>query len=386
MTLDIDNSARPASSTTSHGKPTEAASTATDEGKLHGGSPATGRLPDGRTRSGLHIDGLTKDLGGRTIVDNFSLKLEPGEMVALLGPSGCGKTTTLRMIAGFLEPDSGRIVIDGADVTDLGPEKRPSAMVFQNYALWPHMTVFKNVAFPLTLRRLPREEIRRRVTQALETVNLLHHANSRPAHISGGEQQRAALARAIVQEPNLLLLDEPLSNLDAKLRVRVREEIRDIQQRLGITTVIVTHDQEEALAISDRVAVMNNGRIEQVSAPGELYANPQTEFVASFIGSMNFLDSPTLDAAAGQHEGERWAVRPEDVLISGDNRGAGIPATVVRVLPHGHFQEIVLDVAGATLRSIVSERVPAVGDRVDVTLRRVRHFRDGKLVGAGAQA
>ncbi|MCU1405289.1 MAG: polyamine transporter ATPase [Glaciihabitans sp.] len=367
MTINLDN----APSTTS-------ASFTTSGDGVNGEYGNNGEYGD--AGPGLHINGLSKNLGGRTIVDTFDLHIRPGEMVALLGPSGCGKTTTLRMIAGFLEPDSGRILIDGVDVTDLGPEKRPSAMVFQNYALWPHMTVFKNVAFPLTLRRLPKEEIRRRVTAALETVNLLHHAGSRPAHISGGEQQRAALARAIVQEPNLLLLDEPLSNLDAKLRVRVREEIRDIQQRLGITTVIVTHDQEEALAISDRVAVMNNGRIEQVSAPGELYANPQTEFVASFIGSMNFLDSPTLDGATGQNAGSRWAVRPEDVLILPTPGTDSLDALVTRVLPHGHFQEIVLDVAGSTLRAILSENIPRVGDRVPIALRRVRHYRDGVLV------
>ena len=319
MALPTDNSLRAGASTTS----------------INGNGPT----PDGRTRSGLHIDGLTKDLGGRTIVDSFSLKLEPGEMVALLGPSGCGKTTTLRMIAGFLEPDSGRIVIDGNDVTDLGPEKRPSAMVFQNYALWPHMTVFKNVAFPLSLRRLPREEIRRRVTLALETVNLSHHANSRPAHISGGEQQRAALARAIVQEPNLLLLDEPLSNLDAKLRVRVREEIRDIQQRLGITTVIVTHDQEEALVMADRMAILRDGRLLQCGSPEEVYERPADRFVANFIGVMNFIDgtvgadgrfvAPGLsvvapaDGSGGVTPGPATlAVRPENLKVATTGGGS----------------------------------------------------------------
>ena len=206
---------------------------------------------------GLQVSGLSKVLGGRTIIDSLDLSVEEGELVSLLGPSGCGKTTTLRMIGGFLTPDSGTIVVAGRDVTALGAERRPSAMVFQNYALWPHMTVFKNVSYPLRIRKLPKSEIQERVTAVLELVNLLQHKGSRPAQISGGEQQRVALARALVQEPDLLLLDEPLSNLDAKLRVKVREDIREIQQRLGITTVIVTHDQDEALSMSDRIAVMN---------------------------------------------------------------------------------------------------------------------------------
>ncbi|ARC57751.1 Spermidine/putrescine import ATP-binding protein PotA [Frondihabitans sp. 762G35] len=380
-----------------------------------GGAPAG--LPD--PAPGLRISGLSKVLGGRTIVDSLDLDLARGELVALLGPSGCGKTTTLRMIAGFLRPDTGSVAIDGRDVTELGPERRPSAMVFQNYALWPHLTVFKNVAFPLTLRKMPRAEIKDRVMAALETVNLAHHAHSRPAHISGGEQQRAALARAIVQEPELLLLDEPLSNLDAKLRVRVREEIRDIQQRLGITTVMVTHDQEEALAISDRVAVMNGGRIEQVSTPTDLYASPRTLFVAGFIGSMNLLAGPlgtsrpvgtSMPAGTampvgtaggtsatqenGVSDDETWAVRPEDVVYSPETpTGAGRAeeagatshaATVRRVLPHGHFAELVLDVDGIELRSIATGLLPRPGDRGSVTLRNVRLYRDGHLVGDDA--
>ncbi|MCU1528253.1 MAG: polyamine transporter ATPase [Frondihabitans sp.] len=349
------------------------------------------RTPEGTgvADSGLLISRLSKNLGGRTIVDAFDLSIRHGELLALLGPSGCGKTTTLRMIAGFLEPDTGSVLIDGRDVTTLGPEKRPSAMVFQNYALWPYLSVFKNVAFPLTLKRLPRAEVRDRVMAALETVNLAHHKDSRPAHISGGEQQRAALARAIVQEPELLLLDEPLSNLDAKLRVRVREEIREIQQRLAITTVMVTHDQEEALAISDRVAVMNEGRIEQVSTPSELYANPQTRFVASFIGSMNFLTGADLGAArvAGAPDPDAaesadvWAVRPEDVTFASTGGG---PAEVRRVLPHGHFAELVVDIDGLSIRSIVTGAVPAVGERGSLELRNVRHYRNGLLEGAVA--
>lgn len=370
-------------------------------------APLGAAPPSADHRAGLVVSGLTKSLGGRTIVDSFDLRLRPGELVTLLGPSGCGKTTTLRMIAGFLAPDSGTVTIDGRDVTDLGPEKRPSAMVFQNYALWPHLTVFKNVAFPLTVKRLPKAEVTARVMNALETVGLTHHAQSRPAHISGGEQQRAALARAIVQEPGLLLLDEPLSNLDAQLRVRVREEIREIQQRLAITTVMVTHDQEEALAISDRVAVMNGGRVEQVDAPSAVYAAPATSFVASFIGSMNVLTSAELDRvrhgraeAAGPSEsggpfavgepleagepfnaeGETWAVRPEHVVF---RPAPGGPIEVRRILPHGHFTEVVLDAGGLELRAVVTGEAPREGDRGDVTLTRVQHYRDGLLTASG---
>lgn len=329
------------------------------------------------TDAGLRLVGLTKKLGGRTIVDDLRLDIADGEMLSLLGPSGCGKTTTLRMIAGFLSPDEGRIEVAGTDVTALGPERRPSAMVFQNYALWPHMTVAKNVAFPLKVARVPRREIAERVAEVLDLVGLAHHADSRPARISGGEQQRASLARALVQRPKLLLLDEPLSNLDAKLRVRVREEIRDIQQRLGITTVLVTHDQEEALAISDRVAVMNGGRIEQVSTPVELYRNPATEFVSEFIGTGNRLAA--LDFGEGER-GTHWMVRPEDIELTDE----GQQAQVLRVLPHGHFAEVVIDVRGTVVRAFVSGATPAVGETVGVRIARGLRYRDGVLEASTA--
>ena len=325
-----------------------------------------------QTTPGLRLTGLSKILGGRTIVDDLHLDIAPGEMVALLGPSGCGKTTTLRLIAGFLHPDEGTVEVDGADITRLGPERRPSAMVFQNYALWPHMSITKNVAFPLKVARVPRAQIKERVAEVLEMVGLTHHADSRPAHISGGEQQRAALARALVQRPKLLLLDEPLSNLDAKLRVRVREEIREIQQRLGITTVLVTHDQEEALSVSDRVAVMSEGRIEQASTPAELYRAPATEFVAAFIGSSNRIAS--LDLGEGE-PGVQWLVRPEDVRLD----GRGMPGVVTRVLPHGHYAEVVVEVKGIRLRAFVTGEPPEPGDEVGVRISRALRYRDGKL-------
>ncbi|WDG18348.1 ABC transporter ATP-binding protein [Microbacterium sp. Clip185] len=326
---------------------------------------------------GLRLNGLSKRLGGRTVVDDLHLDIAQGELVSLLGPSGCGKTTTLRMIAGFLSPDAGRVEVAGEDVTSLGPERRPSAMVFQNYALWPHMTVAKNVGFPLRIARVPRAEITRRVDEALELVGLSHHARSRPARISGGEQQRASLARALVRRPALLLLDEPLSNLDAKLRVRVREEIRDIQQRLGITTVLVTHDQDEAMAVSDRIAVMNGGRIEQIATPSELYRRPATEFVAGFVGAANLLSSLDLDAG---EDGVRWLVRPEHVVIGGD----GIPAHVVRTVPRGHLDEVVLSVRGATVRALVGDRSWRPGDEVRVRWARALRYRDGVLDATSA--
>ncbi|MDF1489481.1 ABC transporter ATP-binding protein [Tessaracoccus caeni] len=331
--------------------------------------------------AGLEIQGLSKILGGRTIIDDLDLRVEPGELVSLLGPSGCGKTTTLRMVAGFLTPDTGTILVGGTDVTDLGAEKRPSAMVFQNYALWPHMTVFKNVAFPLKLRRTPKPELTQRVEAALALVNLMHHRDSRPGRISGGEQQRVALARALVQEPQLLLLDEPLSNLDAKLRVKVREDIREIQQRLGITTVIVTHDQDEAMSVSDRIAVMNDGRIEQYSTPQELYSRPQTMFVATFIGSMNQLPGVLVDGRLREAP-EITGVRPEHVLFSADSVPGAHPATVERVIPRGHFSELVLAREDATLHGYFTGNAPSVGDRGYALISQSLLFRDGVLVGA----
>lgn len=331
------------------------------------------------TGEGLEVTGLAKVLGGRTIIDNLDLTVKEGELVSLLGPSGCGKTTTLRMIAGFLTPDKGTIKVAGRDVTALGAERRPSAMVFQNYALWPHMTVFKNVAFPLKLRKLSKTEIEERVTAVLGLVNLLHHKHSRPGQISGGEQQRVALARALVQEPDLLLLDEPLSNLDAKLRVKVREDIREIQQRLGITTVIVTHDQDEALSMSDRIAVMNDGRIEQYSTPADLYAKPQTAFVASFIGTMNRIDGVYKDGLILPGT-DAVGVRPEDVAFSAQPFVGGHSAVVERIIPRGHFQEVSLRRQDATLRSYVSGELPALGSTVYAKINRAMTFRDEMLI------
>ncbi|OJX75757.1 ABC transporter ATP-binding protein [Leifsonia sp. 71-9] len=328
---------------------------------------------------GLRLASLSKSLGGRTIIDDLDLTVERGELVSLLGPSGCGKTTTLRMIAGFLRPDAGTITMAGRDVTPLGPEKRPSAMVFQNYALWPHLTVAKNVAYPLRLRRLPRTEVAERVDAMLRLVNLLHHRDSRPPRISGGEQQRVALARALVQEPDVLLLDEPLSNLDAKLRVRVREDIRDLQQRLGITTVIVTHDQEEALSISDRVAVMNAGRIEQFSTPAELYARPATEFVATFIGALNRFEG-AFDGTRVIPGHDVVGIRPEHVSFTPVPMPGGLRAVVDRVVPHGHFNELRLRRDDVTLSAYVAGPAPQIGSVGFAAVSSALVYRDGRLL------
>ncbi len=238
---------------------------------------------------------VTKRFGDVIAVNDISFEVKEGEFFTLLGPSGCGKTTTLRLIAGFYKPDEGEIYFDDELVNDIPPHRRNTGMVFQNYALWPHMTVFENVAYGLKIRGLPPPVIIKKVKEALELVGLRGKENRYPTQLSGGEQQRVALARALVIEPKVLLLDEPLSNLDAKLRLRMRGEIRRLQKRLGITTIYVTHDQEEALSISDRIAVMNQGRILQIGTPLEVYENPKELFVADFIGITNFLPCKVLE-------------------------------------------------------------------------------------------
>src|SRR6202022_2964364 len=252
-----------------------------------------GRRLQGALVARLQLDKLLKQYGhgGEPAVRELSLEVDDGQIVCLLGPSGCGKTTTLRMIGGFLKPDGGDVRIDGVSILNQPPERRPTAMVFQRYALWPHMTVWNNIAFGLQVRRRPRDEVARRVEATLELVGLPGLGLRYPAQLSGGQQQRVALARALVLEPRILLLDEPLSNLDAQLRVHMRTELTAIQRRVGITTVFVTHDQEEAMSIADRIAVMNLGVLEQMDTPQAIYARPATLFVATFIGTMNRLEA-----------------------------------------------------------------------------------------------
>src|SRR5688572_20093462 len=230
--------------------------------------------------------------GATQVLRDVSLTIEPGEFFALLGPSGSGKSTLLRLIAGFNQQQSGQILIGGHDVSAIPPWERKVGMVFQNYALWPHMTVERNVAFGLEERRLPRDEVRRRTAAALELVGLTGYGARRPNQLSGGQQQRVALARTLAIEPQVLLLDEPLSNLDAKLRIQMRRELLGLHRRLGITTIFVTHDQEEAMTICDRVAVLDQGVIQQIGTPVELYDRPANRFVAEFVGTVNFLALP----------------------------------------------------------------------------------------------
>ena len=247
-------------------------------------------LADAITPHGLAIEGVTLSYGATRVLKDVSLRIRPGEFFAFLGPSGCGKTTLLRLVAGFNRAESGRVLLDGRDLAGLPPWRRDVGMVFQSYALWPHMSVAQNVAFGPEERRLPRDEVRRRVAAALALVGLADYAGRRPSQLSGGQQQRVALARTLAVEPKLLLLDEPLSNLDAQMRVQVRRELRDLQQRLKLTTVFVTHDQEEANTVCDRIAVMRDGTVQQVGSPVELYRRPANLFVAGFLGTTNVLD------------------------------------------------------------------------------------------------
>jgi putative spermidine/putrescine transport system ATP-binding protein len=275
----------------------------------------------------VQADAITKRFEQAVAVDGLTLEVKRGEFLSFLGPSGCGKTTTLRMIAGFVEPDEGTISIMGKDMTDSPPHKRNLGMVFQNYALFPHMTVFDNVAFGLKMRKFGAAERKRRVEQALELVQLSALQRRYPRQLSGGQQQRVALARAIVIEPYVLLLDEPLSNLDAKLRKAMQTELRDLQQRLGITAIYVTHDQEEAMTVSDRIVVMNQGKIMQIGAPAEVYRRPANEFVAGFIGQVNFVRGTMQRVSGGwSFTGELGlTVHVADDAVHPRARDAGVP-------------------------------------------------------------
>jgi len=294
----------------------------------------------------IRLENLSKQFKEILAVDDVTLEVEPGTLVCLLGPSGCGKTTTLRMIAGFEDPTSGKVFIGDEDVTEMPPYARPSAMVFQSYALFPHMSVYENVAYGLKARRTPRSEIRTKVREALDLIELEGQDDKSPSQLSGGQQQRVALARALVIRPKVLLFDEPLSNLDAQLRVRMRGELRDVQRRLGITSVYVTHDQEEAFSIADVVAIMNQGRLTQLGSPLDLYRRPADRFVAEFVGLSNVLPAELVGSndkgadirVLGQMIHSRLAptdpsasisvvLRPEAIrIVSG--KDSGIPARV----------------------------------------------------------
>ena len=312
----------------------------------------------------LVLEGLARRYGATVAVERVDLDVQDGELVALLGPSGCGKTTTLRMVAGFVAPSAGRVLIGGRDVTRAAPHGRDTGMVFQSYALFPHMSVGQNVAFGLEMRKVGRAERESRVMEALRLVRLDGLADRLPRQLSGGQQQRVALARALVVNPAVFLLDEPLSNLDAKLRAEVRFAIRALQQRLGLTTLFVTHDQEEALTMADRLVVMDRGRVRQIGTAEALYERPADAFVAGFIGRCNLLrgalDGPgrfraaggtALPCAPGAAPADAvLALRPERVSV--ETGGEGLPARLLAVTYLGAQTEYHLDLGGTKLLAI----------------------------------
>ncbi|PHK93503.1 polyamine ABC transporter ATP-binding protein [Pseudoroseomonas rhizosphaerae] len=315
--------------------------------------------------AGVAIEHVSFGYGATRVLDGVSLEIRKGEFFAFLGPSGSGKTTLLRLVAGFGTPDSGRILIGGRDATRQPPWARNVGLVFQNYALWPHMTVAENVAFGLQRRRVPRAERDRRVRAALDLVGLAHLMDRRPAQLSGGQQQRVAIARTLAIEPEVLLLDEPLSNLDAGLRAGVRAELVELQRRLGLTTILVTHDQEEANAAADRMAVLNDGKVLQVGRPAELYDRPASRFVAGFLGTANLIEG-RVDGGAFQAGGARLplppgaasgpavlALRPQALrlLREGD---ATLPARVLRAEFLGGHVRYILE-AGEALTLVAEE-------------------------------
>ena len=303
----------------------------------------------------ITVNHLTKSFGPESrVVDGVSFSIQPGEMFFLLGPSGCGKTTVLRMLAGFLQPDGGEILFDQKRMNDVAPQHRNTAMVFQNYAIWPHLTVFENVAYGPRARKL--SSVERRVTDALRVVRLEEFSGRKPAQLSGGQQQRVALARALAVEPDLILLDEPLSNLDARLRLELRGELLRIHCETRTTCLYVTHDQEEALSLADRLAVMNQGRIEQTGAPRELYEHPVNEFTARFMGEINVLapDSP-LAAMLGGAPHRKLGFRPESAHLSDE----GIAAVVKQATYLGSKTELLVETAtGESLKLWTSSLVP----------------------------
>ena len=322
----------------------------------------------------LNISHLEKSFGANRVVKDFSLAVEKGEFISLLGPSGCGKTTVLRMVAGFEEPTAGAITIGGANVVGKRPNQRNIGMVFQAYALFPNLTVAGNVGFGLKIKGRPKAEIDARVTEMLALIGLPDKGNAYPFQLSGGQQQRVALARALAPKPQVLLLDEPLSALDAKVRVSLRNEIRSIQRELGITTIFVTHDQEEALSISDRIVVMNGGIADQVGTPFEIYNRPTTRFVANFVGQLNVFRADASGQIGGVSVGSGdFAARPEALSLG---RAPGddivLPATVTEVHFLGSVIRVTADVAGSRVALDTFNRPdtppPAVGQAVEVSL------------------
>ncbi|MBA2718251.1 MAG: ABC transporter ATP-binding protein [Chloroflexi bacterium] len=329
----------------------------------------------------LVLQGIQKRFGTTIAVEDFNLSAAKGEFVSFLGPSGCGKTTTLRMIAGFEPPTAGSITVDGLDITHRPPNRRNIGMVFQSYALFPNMTVADNVGFGLRVRKRPKAEIRKRVADLLDLINLPDKGDRYPWQLSGGQQQRVALARALAIEPEVLLLDEPLSALDAKIRVALRREIRSIQRQLGITTVYVTHDQEEAMSLSDRVVVMSEGRIEQIGPPPEIYNFPATPFVASFVGTLNLLPAKVVDAGSGIVSVAGQQIRTPKAITTDPDRSVTVALRpeAVEIGEAGGANRLTGRVEDVSfLGSIVRTRV-RVGDDASVSLDQ---FNDPALAAA----
>jgi len=326
----------------------------------------------------IELQDASRAFGAVVALDRVSLTIAPGEFFALLGPSGSGKTTCLRLIAGFDRPDSGRILLDGEDVTDIPPYDRNLNTVFQDYALFPHMTVAENVAYGPRVRGVAAEERRRRAGEMLELVRLGSYGNRRPAQLSGGQRQRVALARALINSPKVLLLDEPLGALDLKLREEMQAELKGLQQRLGITFVFVTHDQGEALSMADRVAVFSQGRVEQLDTPRGLYTRPRTAFVANFVGSANVVEGPAAERLTGRPR--PFAIRPEliEVLPTGASPAPGAIAcsgTLEEILYHGASSRCHVRVDETTLlavsraESASGAALPPQGSRVQLAWR-----------------
>jgi putative spermidine/putrescine transport system ATP-binding protein len=340
----------------------------------------------------LELVGLTKQFVGANAVNDVNLSVGDGEFLCILGPSGCGKSTTLRMIGGFEEPTAGDVRIDGQSVMSLPPNRRPTAMVFQKYTLWPHMRVYDNIAFGLRLRHIPQSEIDREVKSSLDLVGLSGYDRRYPAQLSGGEQQRVALARALVLRPKILLLDEPFSNLDALLRVRLREELHAIQRRVKITAIFVTHDQEEALSLADRIAVMSAGRLEQLDVPSQIYAYPRTLFVADFIGVMNIFPAVrsgemlkvgqyALRVPNGLNTGDSMniAVRPEDLVAAppdapGDSSDTW-QGTIDQAIDLGHYRKVLVVVPG-----LFADQDTAMTHRLKVYMPKTAPAKEGDRI------
>ncbi|MEU5401599.1 ABC transporter ATP-binding protein [Streptomyces sp. NPDC005963] len=353
--------------------------------------------PATRARTGgyaVTLRGIRKQFGAAVAVEDLDLDVRPGEFLTLLGPSGCGKTTTLNMIAGFLTPDSGRILLDGQDVHRLPPDRRDTAMVFQQYALFPHLSVGQNVGYGLRMRKCPKADVQVRVAGALERVGLTGYEDRMPGQLSGGQQQRVALARAIVVQPKVLLFDEPLSNLDLKLREQLRLEIKHLQRELGTTSIFVTHDQTEALVMSDRIAVMRDGRVEQLDTPDTIYRHPVNAFVAGFIGQSNLVPGvcteagpdgctvrlTTADTLRARHAGTvaegdavQVLLRPEALRLGAEGAGTSIVGRVAEIVNEGSLATVVVEISDSVrLRVSVPDPgalgLPAPGDETTVSV------------------